>query len=206
MCWKAVSNSVPATCWGFMGPAFFMNDSSLSKDRIGSVAIPVSDLSRAPLVVLPWLARWMISSKWAVSPFSCLIGWTPLTTWIEGLVERRDAEQGMVILRMGQNDSCSMSHSITIQLQSTFKIYSKKCFQIQRVNISWNQPFSQYYNCLLWTRIVWLLVFPIEVYNNGNLQQTWLAVISWLSFLAYRFCSVRGGLVSAWEQTILEID
>lgn len=42
-----------ATCWGFMGPAFFMNESSLSKDRMASESIPLSELSLAPLVVLP---------------------------------------------------------------------------------------------------------------------------------------------------------
>lgn len=139
MCMPAC-NSVPATCWGFMGPAFFMNDSSLSKVSIGSVAMLVSDLSRAPLVVLPWLVRWMISSKWAVSPlvdrpFSCLVGWTPLTTWTEGLLERGDTEQNMVIIMMGKNDS----YNKWVIPLPIIGIYPKKRVQIQRVNISRSQ-------------------------------------------------------------------
>lgn len=53
----------------------------------------------------------MISSKWAVSPlvdrpFSCLTGWTPLTTWTEGGLERGgDTELNMVVVKMGQSDS-----------------------------------------------------------------------------------------------------
>lgn len=92
-----------------MGPAFLMKGSSLSNARIGSVAM-VSHFSRAPLVALPWFARWMISPKWAVSPlmdrpFSCLTGWTPLTTCTEGLLKRGDTEGNVVIVTTGQGYS-----------------------------------------------------------------------------------------------------
>ncbi len=72
-----ISNILPATCWGFIGPAFIMNGSPPSKAMIGSAGWP------CPLFPLPlWLDSLMISSKSAASPledspFWCLVGWTP---------------------------------------------------------------------------------------------------------------------------------
>lgn len=163
---------VPVTCWGVMEPVFLMKVSSLSNEMIGSLVMSGSDLSRAPLVVLPWFARWRRSSL-AGRPFSCLTGWTPLTTWADRLVGRE--MQSMVLLRMTQATwVIPASSNYSRLLRST----PKKHFQIQRVNISWNQPFCLCYNSLCsWT--VRLLVFPMEVYNNANLQQTWLLILSW---------------------------
>lgn len=116
--------SLPATCWGLMGLAFFMKESSLSNARIASVAM-LSDFSRAPLVVLSWLLRWTMSSKWAGSPlldrpFSCLTGWIPLTTWTGRLVEGEECGYFMII-------QLQMSHSSPVSVTGAYKCSQKLC-------------------------------------------------------------------------------
>lgn len=72
--------TVPATCWGFMGPVFIRKGSPPSNGRIGS---PTSPLWVCAGLLL--LFSWMISSKWAASPlaetpFWWPVGCTPFTT------------------------------------------------------------------------------------------------------------------------------
>lgn len=195
----SLSCTVPATCWGFMGPAFFMNESSLSNARIGSLAILFSDFSRAPFVVLPWFVRWMISPKWSVSPlagrpFSCLAGWTPLTTWTEGLLQRwRHREEYGCTYDGSEWLMQQMSHSTTVQLRESLKIYPEKCVRIRRVNISNNRSISSVLRLLtVDPESCGSLCFPLRFRTT--------TVNSWLALLAYKFYTVHGGLASVWAQ------
>lgn len=194
-----VFNCVPATCWAFMGPAFFMNVSSLSNVRMGSVAM-FSDLSRAPLALLPWFVRWMISPKWALSPlvdrpFSSLTGWTPLTTWTEGLLKKgvehtEDCGYSYDNSIVTRTTNESLHHPLSLR---SLKIYTKKRVQIQTVNISEARSFSWSHSCLLGAWILWLIAFSIEVYYSK------------LLFLAQTFYTVHGGLASVWAQGNFEM-
>lgn len=88
--------TVPATCWGFIGPVFIRKGSPASNARIGS-------LTSALWVCggFPPLFSWMISSKWASSPlaetpFWWAAGWTPFTTGADALCDGlRTAELGL---------------------------------------------------------------------------------------------------------------
>lgn len=70
--------TVPATCWGFIGPVFIRKGSPPSNARMGSVTSPLC----CWLVLL--FFSWMISSKSAPlaleTPFWCAVSWTPFTT------------------------------------------------------------------------------------------------------------------------------
>lgn len=72
--------SLPATCWGFIGPVFIRKGSPPSNAKMGSLTSPLWVCAGLLL-----LFNWMISSKSAASPladkpFWWVAGWTPFTT------------------------------------------------------------------------------------------------------------------------------